>query len=68
MTEITKCTGENCPLKDSCHRYTSKDNNVQQSYFVNPPFDKRLNTCVMIWNDNAEWLYQSLKNIVKPSN
>lgn len=22
MVDITKCTGENCPLKDKCYRYT----------------------------------------------
>lgn len=68
MDELTKCTGEGCPLKLDCHRYTAKDNEFRQSYFVETPFDKKLNTCEYIWNDNSEWLYQELKRISKPTN
>lgn len=68
MADITKCTGDGCPLKLDCHRYTAKDNPIKQSYFVETPYNHKLNTCQMIWNDNAEWLYQELKRITKPTN
>lgn len=68
MADITKCKGEGCPLKEECHRYTAKDNLYRQSYFVETPFDFKHNTCEMMWNDNAEWLFQELQRITKPTN
>ena len=68
MDDITKCTGEGCPLRYDCHRYTAKDNEFRQSYFVEIPFDKKLNTCEYIWNDNSEWLYNELQRINKTTN
>jgi hypothetical protein len=37
MADITMCEGKNCPLKESCYRYTAKPNEYRQSYFVNSP-------------------------------
>ena len=37
MADITKCTGKNCKLKESCFRYTSKANEYRQSYFTEDP-------------------------------
>lgn len=31
MPDITKCTGVNCPFRDECYRYTSRDAS-KQSY------------------------------------
>lgn len=31
MTDITKCTNSECPLKEDCYRWTSKSNDHQQS-------------------------------------
>jgi len=36
MTDITKCSGENCPMKESCYRYTAEADTMQ-SYFIEPP-------------------------------
>lgn len=38
MADITKCEGKNCPLKESCYRYTAKDNEYRQSYFIKTPY------------------------------
>ena len=32
MPDITKCSNESCPLKESCYRWTSKPSEFQQSY------------------------------------
>lgn len=33
VTDITKCTGENCPFKDRCYRFTAKADEYRQAYF-----------------------------------
>jgi len=37
MSDITKCSGFNCPLKDNCKRYNAIDG-MWQSYFTEPPY------------------------------
>ena len=37
MPDITKCTGEGCPLKDKCYRFTCRPDYLQ-SYFVEVPY------------------------------
>lgn len=32
MVDITKCTNEECELKNKCRRYTATDNEFRQSY------------------------------------
>lgn len=41
MTDITKCSGENCKasLKTKCYRYTSPCNSHYQSFFSASPND-----------------------------
>lgn len=48
MTDITMCHGGLCPLKDTCHRHTTKASELQ-SYFVNPPFVFQTNSCDYYW-------------------
>lgn len=37
MPDITKCTGEGCPLKEGCYRFTAPDTEFMQSYFAEAP-------------------------------
>jgi len=37
MTDISKCSGEGCPLKDSCRRYTAPASEWQ--YWIEPNWD-----------------------------
>jgi len=37
MSDITKCSGLNCPLKDNCKRYKAIDG-MWQSYFTEVPY------------------------------
>lgn len=51
MPDITMCNGNGCPLKDTCWRHTAKPSEFRQSYFVNPPYDKKEKKCKYYWND-----------------
>ena len=37
MADITKCYGDDCPIKNKCYRYTAFANYDQQSYFTEIP-------------------------------
>ena len=66
MPDITKCIAEDCPIKHKCYRYTSEAG-VWQSYFLDAPYeivDGKF-TCEMYWGDNAESIWNELKNITK---
>lgn len=32
MADITMCEGNNCPVKEKCHRYTAHANELWRSY------------------------------------
>lgn len=66
MADITKCKGINCPVKDSCYRYTAKDSEYRQSYFVynNVGYeDEGKFMCDMYLGENAESIFNQLKSI-----
>jgi hypothetical protein len=60
--DITLCPGTNCPYKETCYRYTSEPSDWQ-SYFSEPPIKD--GKCDMYWGDNAEAIFNQLKDIVK---
>jgi hypothetical protein len=62
MADITKCKGQNCPIKDQCYRYTAKDS-IWQSYFMESPIND--DKCDMYWGENAESIFNQLKGIMK---
>lgn len=62
MPDITMCSGEGCPLKESCHRFTAKPNEYRQSYFVDPPIKD--SKCEYYWGDTQESILNQLKDIV----
>jgi hypothetical protein len=61
MPDITMCWGDNCPIKETCYRYTATPSKWRQSYFAETPI-KEDNTCdhfMKIWDrykqeNNAE--------------
>lgn len=63
MPDITLCKGTDCPQKEKCYRYTAKPNEYRQAYFINPPIKD--GKCEMYWGDNAELVYNQLKQILK---
>lgn len=54
MSDITKCPGDNCPLKETCYRFTAIANTFRQFYFIKSPI-KENKTCDDYWEDNYEY-------------
>jgi hypothetical protein len=65
MPDITKCTGEDCPVKIECYRYTSVPNQHYQAYFTSPPIKK--GKCDFFWGELQKSVHSQLKEIVKPN-
>jgi hypothetical protein len=40
MADITMCKGQDCPLRESCYRYTAQANPFRQSYFMTEHMDE----------------------------
>ena len=49
MTDITKCEGTNCPLKETCFRFLAQSNEFRQSFFSTIPYDAQNKKCVEYW-------------------
>jgi len=52
MPDISKCEGTDCPLKESCYRYTAIDSEYLQSYFMKAPYNKEEDKCDYYWNNS----------------
>lgn len=71
MADITKCSGEGCPIKKLCYRYNAKDSQ-RQAYFAEPPFevieqnnDKIKIKCEYYWDKNGEQILELFHKILK---
>ena len=60
MSDITKCSGTDCPHKESCYRFTAPEGHYQ-SYFLNPPLDGT--NCDMYWGPNAESVWNPAEKV-----
>jgi len=52
MPDITKCKGINCPIRDNCYRYTARDSDFYQSWFVDDTVGKLVDnnfSCDVYW-------------------
>ena len=66
MSDISKCPGNGCPVKEKCYRYTAKAG-VWQTWFSKEPFKiskKGVFKCDMFWGLDAERLYNQIVDIV----
>ena len=67
MPDISMCPGGSCPLRLNCHRYTTKPDELAQSYFQDAPYKMNMMldetfesvgvvtvTCPYFWN-NAKY-------------
>jgi hypothetical protein len=45
MADITKCSGDNCPIKENCYRFTAVENEYRQSYFIKIPYNHESKIC-----------------------
>lgn len=49
MPDISMCQGKDCPLKEECYRYKATPSKFMQSYFGEPPYDKKKKECDYYW-------------------
>jgi hypothetical protein len=61
MPDIDMCIGTDCPYKENCYRFTAKPSDYQ--YYLKPPIKD--GKCDMYWGENAENIWNQLKDIVK---
>jgi hypothetical protein len=66
MSDITKCHGFDCPVKEKCKRYISTPNDQWQAYFLEPPYTLTDNVfkCDMFWGDTQDAIMKQLMGIV----
>ena len=50
MPDIAKCKGINCPIRDSCYRYTSEAS-YMQTYISDELYDHERKYCQMYWRN-----------------
>ena len=65
MADITCCSGQGCDVKDKCYRFTAPKTEFWQSYFCEPPIKD--GKCDMYWGENAENVWNHLKDITNGS-
>lgn len=65
-SDITKCYGDGCPIKDNCYRYTTPQNQYRQSYFAAIPGNIKEDkfVCEMFWGDVQNRILHQLNDIV----
>lgn len=63
MSDITKCGGFDCPMKESCTRFTSPANKFRQAYFLDPPYHINEGgfSCEMYWGATADSIMETLQ-------
>jgi hypothetical protein len=57
MSDISKCLGRQCKIKETCYRYTSKASEFRQSWFSTPPLTINENgkqECEYYWPDKQK--------------
>ena len=51
MSDIAKCIGKDCKIKESCYRFTAKDSLYWQSYIMPKVKDGK---CEMYWKNEKQ--------------
>jgi len=58
IMDVTMCRGRDCPLIESCYRYTV-DVSKYQSYFTESPFEN--GRCEVYWGNDFQEIYETLQ-------
>ena len=53
MGDFTQCTGDGCPQKENCHRFTAKKYDYCQAMFIEVPLNKD-KTCDHFWDNTPK--------------
>lgn len=79
-TDYTSCSGEGCPIKETCYRFTGPKEPLWQSYFVEVPgnwivyendefnsglIEQKHWKCDMFWGETQESILNQLNEIMK---
>lgn len=76
MSDITKCPGTDCPVRDRCYRFAAIPNSFRQSYFTETPgyystenplggvLEIPAWKCDMYWGEQQNSILEALNNIV----
>ena len=64
MGDITKCKGDGCPMKDTCHRFTDPASEYQSYFTESPIIDGK---CSMYWGQAEQDMIDILQEIVNGS-
>ena len=66
MSDITKCPGTNCPVKDDCYRFNA-ESGFHQSWFTKSPgeLNEGKFSCDMYWGEKSEGIWNQLVEITK---
>jgi hypothetical protein len=67
MADITMCPGTDCPVRETCYRFTAKPSEHRQSYFFQPPGGQEDGkfTCEMYWGATQDNVLRELEKIMK---
>lgn len=68
MADITKCRGIDCPIKESCYRYTANTSELWQSWFLDDNVGEYINEefkCNMYYGENAKLIWNQLNTIIE---
>jgi hypothetical protein len=65
MADVTMCSGTDCPIKESCYRFTAPKSEIMQSWFFKTPFkvEEGQFTCDMYWGEKSQSILNQLKDI-----
>ena len=64
-SNMIKCKGIDCPIKDKCHRYTTLDK-LKDSWFESPfIMTGNVFTCDMFWGDDSQRQFEQLESIMR---
>lgn len=71
MSDITKCFGQDCPIKEKCYRFIAESEPLYQSYFVDVPGqwvpdpinEEMIFECEMFWGERADVTFDQLNKI-----
>lgn len=50
MPDISMCSGDNCPIKAECFRFTAVPSEYVQAYFTAVPYDEKTG-CEFFWDN-----------------
>lgn len=71
-TDYTSCSGENCPVKENCHRFNRPKDPMYQNYFREIPgnWEKTDDSvdptwiCQMFWSSRQFSIIEQLNDIL----